>query len=140
LHLHQGKDSLKSLTARTGSESPSPREVMDYELQLLGVGPPETVYLNLAIFFLTTAFSFLTILLADISESSRILTTFEVIVGAEFTAGGLILVFWTRSRNSRVQLLKRSRNRWKQKIGYSAILQGMRKGLGPTGRRPPFRW
>lgn len=73
--------------------------VDESELELLAQGSPDSLYLNFAIFLLSTAISFLTILLTVV-VSGKIFTVFVVITALGFIVGLFLLILWFRKRRS----------------------------------------
>jgi len=78
-------------------------EVSDSELQLLERGSPESLFLNFAIFLLSSAISLLAALLTTNIESTRVFNVFVIVTVVGFIAGMFLLALWrwyTRSRST----------------------------------------
>jgi len=86
-------------------------EVTDGELQTLERGSPNSVFLNFAIFFISSAVSFLITLLTVAIESNRTFTAFLVFTVLFGIAGVVLLVLWWRTRNEVSEALKAIRQR-----------------------------
>lgn len=86
-------------------------EITDYELQVLEEGSVGATYLNLAVFFLSMAVSFLATLLTTPIASDRLFGVFVVVVGVGFAAGFVLAILWYRTRRSMSKVLKRIRDR-----------------------------
>ena len=85
-------------------------EVAEYELETLAHGSPDSLFLNFAIFLLSTAVSFFVALLtADLS--ARVFTIFVVIVTVGFLVGLFLVLVWLKKRSSTSNLVKLIRDR-----------------------------
>jgi len=85
-------------------------DVDESELELLAQGSPDSLYLNFAIFLLSSAVAFLTSLLTAVL-SDRIFTVFVIITSVGFIVGMLLLVIWLRKRRSISTLVQKIRDR-----------------------------
>jgi hypothetical protein len=85
-------------------------DVEESELELLAQGSPDSLYLNFAIFLLSSAVAFLTSLLTAVL-SDRIFTVFVIITCVGFIVGILLLVIWLRKRRSISVLVQKIRDR-----------------------------
>jgi len=85
-------------------------EVADYELEILAQGSPDSLFLNFAIFLLSSAVAFLVALLtADLS--ARVFTVFVVFVTVGFLVGLFLMLVWLKKRTSTSSLVKTIRDR-----------------------------
>ena len=85
-------------------------EITDGELDLLEAGSPSSLHLNFAVFFLSTAISFLVSLLTS-TISDRVFTVFTAIIVVGFAGGGFLFVLWFRARRSVAEVVRRIRAR-----------------------------
>ena len=86
-------------------------EVSDSELDILERGSPDSLYLNFAIFLLSSALA-LTIALITTTASSFIVSTVFIVFTVVGYLGGLFLsLLWWRSRSSVSRCAKAIRNR-----------------------------
>jgi hypothetical protein len=86
-------------------------EVSDSELQLLERGSSESLFLNFAIFLLSSSFSLLVALLTTNIESIRAFNIFVIITVVGFIGGVLLLALWGWHRRSRATLFEQIRRR-----------------------------
>jgi len=86
-------------------------EVSDSELQLLERGSPESLFLNFAIFLISTAVSFLVTILSTDIPSTRAFIVFVVITVLGFVGGALLLALWAWHRRSRATIFREIRAR-----------------------------
>lgn len=75
-------------------------EISEGELQVLEHGSPESLYLNFAIFLLSSAGSVLVALLTTRIESERLFNTFVIFSVTGFMIGLLLMLLWRRNRQS----------------------------------------
>jgi hypothetical protein len=85
--------------------------VSDDELASLETGGPSSTLLNLAIFFLSTATSFLASLLVSPPTSIRAFTVIVVITVVSGTAGLILAILWRRSTRGIKGIIDRIRAR-----------------------------
>lgn len=86
-------------------------EVADHELDLLEKGSPSSIYLNFAIFCLSTGLSFtINILSLDI-QSIKIFTVFLVFSTIGILVGLILIFLWYRSRSTISEIVKKIRGR-----------------------------
>lgn len=90
-------------------------EVTEDELDKLEIGGSDTITLSFAIFTLSVAASFFIALLTTRIESNRIFITFLVITILGFLSGIVLFLIWLRSKRSIKELVKRIKERIKQK-------------------------
>ena len=86
-------------------------EITEAELETLENGSPASLHLNFAIFFISTAISFLTALLTTTISNLRIYCFFVVVVVVGFALGLILGVLWYRERKSATLLSKKIRQR-----------------------------
>ena len=86
-------------------------EITDYELDVLSRGSPSSIFINFAIFFLSTAISFLIALLTVTITSDRVFQVFVIIVVLGFISGGVLFCLWLRNRKAMSAIIKRIRQR-----------------------------
>ena len=75
-------------------------DVTESELNIIERGSPDSIYLNFAIFLLSTAISLTVVLLTTTITSNPILFTFIVCIVVGYCGGVLLLLLWRRSSNS----------------------------------------
>jgi hypothetical protein len=85
-------------------------EVAEYELETLAHGSPDSLYLNFAVFLLSTAVSFLVALLTP-ELSTRVFTVFVVIVTIGSLVGLFRLLIWLKKRSTTSDLVGTIRSR-----------------------------
>ena len=75
-------------------------EVSDSELDILERGSPDSLYLNFAIFLLSSAVSFTIAIFTTTPSSSVVSTIFIVFTIIGYLAGAFLALLWWRSRSS----------------------------------------
>lgn len=85
--------------------------ITDYELEILEKGSPSSIYLNLAIFLLSIATSFLIALCTSTIASVRTFTVFVVLIVVGYVVGIFLLLLWLRDRKSVPDIVKKIKNR-----------------------------
>jgi hypothetical protein len=86
-------------------------EVSDGELDLLERGSPDSLYLNFAIFLLSSAISFIIALLTTVPFSQMVTIIFVAFTIIGLIVGVFLLLLWRRSRSFRVDCIKVIRSR-----------------------------
>ena len=90
-------------------------DVEERELDELAQGSPDSLYLNFAIFLLSTALTALVALLTlpsdKASPTSATFIVFVVITAVGFIVGIFLLLLWLRKRRSVSDLVQRIKNR-----------------------------
>lgn len=86
-------------------------EISEVELQVLERGSPESIFLNFAVFLLSTAISFLVAILTTEIQSPRIFNVFVIVTAMGFICGIFLLVLWVWYRSSTKTLLEQIRRR-----------------------------
>lgn len=86
-------------------------EVTENELSTLEKGNPNTIFLNFAIFLLSTASSFLIALLTTTPESERTFIVLTIITVVGYIIGVLLLILWYRGRHSVAELIRTIKSR-----------------------------
>lgn len=86
-------------------------EITDNELEILEKGSPNSVYLNFAIFFVSTGLSFLISLLTTTFSEDRVFSVFVVICVVCIALGLVLAVLWLRLRNEVSDVCKKIRAR-----------------------------
>lgn len=86
-------------------------EISEQELQLLERGSPESVYLNFAVFLLSSAVSLLSALVTMSVASLHVFTVFVVLTSIGFVGGVFLLCLWFRNRESTLAVLAQIRRR-----------------------------
>ena len=98
-------------------------EVEEGELELLAQGSPDSLYLNFAIFLLSTAVSFLIALLTlpanqatdpSGTGSSNRFIVLVIITTVGFTVGILLLLIWLKKRRSVSDIIQKIKGRLPQ--------------------------
>lgn len=79
-------------------------EVSEDELVQLERGSPESLFLNFAIFFISSALSLLVAILTTTFSSLYVFTTFVVLSTIGFAAGVVLLGLWLWHRRSRAAI------------------------------------
>jgi hypothetical protein len=108
-HEEQGEIQPRIVRGRVGSLSLY--EITDYELDVLAAGSPNSIYLNFAVFFLSTGLSFLASLFSATFPSERRYTAFLVIAVVGLAMGVVLLVVWAQTKSRLDDVLKRIRER-----------------------------
>jgi len=75
-------------------------EISEAELNTLEKGSPDSIYLNISIALLSSAFAFLGSVLITKIESNVVLFLFIALIVVGFVVGGVLLLLWYRSRSS----------------------------------------
>lgn len=86
-------------------------EISDSELQLLERGSPDSLFLNFAIFLLSSSIALLVALLTTNIEATRVFNTFVIITVVGFIGGTLLLALWGWHRRSRATIFEQIRRR-----------------------------
>jgi hypothetical protein len=112
MNVQQQDSGLDSVKVRRGKvDSLSLYEVTESELQDLERGGPASLFLNFAIFLLSTAVSFLVALLSTDIKSTKIFIVFVLVTLVGFLAGGILLLIWNRSRQSTREIIQKIKDR-----------------------------
>ena len=106
---HTGENLIRVKKGKV--DSLSVYEITDYELDILLRGSPATIYLNLAIFLLSVATSFLIGLLTTTIESDRTFTVFVVISVLGYISGFILALLWWPSRKEVRGIVKKIKSR-----------------------------
>jgi predicted membrane protein len=86
-------------------------EVTDSELDVLAKGPATSLYLNFAIFLLSTATSFsITLVTANI-PSNHMFMLFVTCAVVGYTVGFFLLLLWLRNKKSNGSIVRKIRKR-----------------------------
>ncbi len=96
-------------------------EISEPELEILEHGTPTSIYLNIAIFLLAAALSFLVSLLTTKINSAVTQTVFIVVTITGFTGGFIMAILW-----------------WKNYKSATSIGATIRKRLPPDGTAQPL--
>lgn len=96
-------------------------EISDSELEALEQGAPNSIYLNFAVFLLSSASSFTITLLTTKIESGRVYTFFAIFTVIGYIVGVLLLLLW-----------------WKEYKSASKVADAIRKRLPPEGEVAPL--
>lgn len=107
----QGDIDLLPAIRRGRIETLNIYDVSEAELQALERGSSESLFLNFAIFLLSSAISLLVALLTTNIESNRTFIVFVVCTVIAFTGGSFLLALWGWHRRSRSQLFEQIRRR-----------------------------
>ncbi len=86
-------------------------EITKDELGTLEQGTPCGVFLNLAIFFWSTAAAFFTSLVTGNIQTTKVFTVFVVVIVVGIAAGVVLTLLWWRTRGLTNDLLKKIRQR-----------------------------
>ena len=101
---------FKPLIRRARVEQLTIYEIEESELQILERGPPDSVFLNIAIAFLSAALALLVALFT--STVSQFVQTFFIIgIVVGFAGGSVLLLLWWRSRISVTDCARQIRER-----------------------------
>ena len=115
----QSHEPFKPLIRRARVKQLAIYEIEESELQILERGPTDSVFLNIAIAFLSIAVTLLVALLTTSTESQLVQTFFVVGVVVGFAGGSVLLLLWWRSRISVTTCARRIRERlpetWNEK-------------------------
>jgi len=112
MNVQQQDSGFDSVKVRRGKvDSLSLYEVTESELQDLERGGPASLFLNFAIFLLSTAISFLVALLSTDIKSTKIFIVFVLVTLVGFVGGGILLLIWNRSRQSTKEIIQRIKDR-----------------------------
>ena len=86
-------------------------DVAESELQDLERGGPANLFLNFAIFLVSTAVSFLVALFATEIKSTKTFCVFVIIAIIGLVGGAILLFIWKRSRETTFVIIKRIKDR-----------------------------
>jgi pilus assembly protein TadC len=126
MNVQQQDSGLDSVKVRRGKvDSLSLYEVTESELQDLERGGPASLFLNFAIFLLSTAVSFLVALLSTDIKLTNIFIVFVLVTLVGFVGGGILLLIWNRSRQSTKEIIQRIKDRMPKE--YPADLDAQQK-------------
>ncbi len=81
-------------------------EITDYELELLGKGSHDSLYLNFAIFLISTAIAFLIALLTTNITSPNPYLFFLTVTIIGFLGSAFLFMLWFRNRRSISQVVE----------------------------------
>jgi len=101
---NEGVDQLRIIRGKV--DSLSLYEVTDSELNELERGGPDSLFLNLAVFLLSTAVSFLVALLTTDIKSVKTYCTFTVVTAVGFVGGIILGLLWLRTKTSRALVIR----------------------------------
>ena len=112
-------ESFKPLIRRARVEQLTIYEIEESELQIFEHGPTDSVFLNIAIAFLSIAVALLVALLTTSTGSQLVQTFFVVGVVVGFAGGSVLILLWWRRRISVTTCARRIRERlpetWNEK-------------------------
>lgn len=91
-------------------------EITEDELDRMGRGGSDSIFLNFAIFSFSIAISFLITLLTTSINSDRTFSIFLILTILGFLSGGLLLILWWKNRLSVNELTGRIKDRMKKRI------------------------
>lgn len=100
--------------------------VSDDELRMLERGDPSSTYLNLAIFFLSVAVSFLASLLVTQPQTMAAFVIMVVITVLSFMVGLALTVLWWQSSGRVSEVVQRIRDRKLSRIPSVLLAQDVR--------------
>lgn len=86
-------------------------EISESELETLERGAPDSLFLNFAIFLLSSAISFLTALLTTNIESPRAFAVFVILTVVGLVGGAMLLALWCWFRQSKIKIFAQIRGR-----------------------------
>ncbi|WP_156317293.1 hypothetical protein [Cypionkella psychrotolerans] len=86
-------------------------EITDNELGILENGSPNSLYLNFAIFFISTGLSFILSLLTTNFESDRVFYVFVIVSVVCAAFGSILAIIWLRVRGEVSDVCKKIRAR-----------------------------
>lgn len=86
-------------------------EITDSELDALERGSPDSIYLNFAVFCLSTAISFSVAFATSTIASLYVFTVLVVVTTVSYLVGAILLVLWFRSRTSVSKVAQTIRDR-----------------------------
>lgn len=90
-------------------------EISEDELEKLGSGGSDNIFLNFAIFALSMGTSFLITLFTITITSQRLFVIFLVITILGFFVGIILLILWGKSKVSLEKLINKIKGRMKKK-------------------------
>jgi hypothetical protein len=96
---------------RARIESLNIYELSEEELELLERGSPDSLFLNFAVFLLSTGISLLTALLTTDIPSERLFSVFVVVTVLSFLSGTVLLFLWRWYRRSTTKIFEQIRRR-----------------------------
>jgi hypothetical protein len=86
-------------------------ELSEEELELLERGSPDSLFLNFAVFLLSTAISLLIALFTTEISSDRVFNVFVIFTLLGFLGGTVLLVLWRWYRKSTTKIFEQIRRR-----------------------------
>ncbi len=86
-------------------------QITESELDILEHGSPSSTFFNFAIFFLSTAFSFIASIMAAPIGNERVFTVFTVIIVVGLALGVILLILWWKSPNQCKKTITKIRGR-----------------------------
>lgn len=89
-------------------------EITDYELEILQGSSSDSIILNFAIFFLTTAFTLFVGYSTGVipSENLKIIYLISITIG--MTAGVVLIIWWYKTKQSSKEIVKKIKKRIKK--------------------------
>ena len=106
------QSTTESVTVRRGKvDSLTVYEVTESELQDLERGGPANLFLNFAIFLLSSAVSFLVALFSTEIKSTRTFCVFVIIAVIGLVSGVILLLIWKKSRETTSVIIQRIKDR-----------------------------
>lgn len=109
---NQNSDTDSTLPVRRGRvDSVDLFEVKEHELEILENGGSDSIFLNFAIFLISTAFSAILSLCTSTFIKPLYETLFLIIAVVGIIGGGFLLILWLKQRKSIKLVIKTIRNR-----------------------------
>jgi len=86
-------------------------EITDHELDMLCQGAPGSVFLNIAIFCISSGLSLLAVLLTTENMQPELRTVFSIVAVMFGTAGAVLIILWGRAFLEVGRLVKKIKER-----------------------------
>lgn len=110
-HTHQNQLLAGPRIVRASLDQLTIYEISDNELEAIERGGPESLLLNFAILFLSTAISFTISLATTVIQSIHVYTGFMIVTTVSYIAALVLGGLWMHSSKSKKKLIKAIRER-----------------------------
>lgn len=121
---------------RAKYDSLSIYEITEDELDALQKGSTESLFLNFAVFTITTATAFLIALLTTTITNNRTFEVFVIITVLGFLSGIILIVLWLRERRSSKSVCQKIRARMKEEKLHSDLASQVKDPTSTLGEIP----